>query len=497
MSTGDENEVSRTVPRRGLPREVPHVGVVIVVGAGDSLETLRKPRIVPMDQLTLDIGRRAPVTPMPAGAGAPGASLTIPDPTVSGIHARIQRASSGADMFIVQDLGSTNGTYVDGKRTSGPVPLRDGAVLFLGSQVLVFRIATAPELEAMQEDAASPFAPLPTCSPTLAVTCAKLRRLARTHSEIMIVGETGVGKEVFANAIHAHSGRAGKIVAINCAAIPRELVESELFGYEKGAHSTAQGRKVGLVELADGGTLFLDEIGDMPSELQSKLLRFLQDRRFTPLGSTRVVEADVRIVAATSRIGLERGPQVQEAVLGRLGAQPIVLPPLRERIEDVGRLVMHFLHEVRDGRVFEPEAFHALCLHAWPLNVRELSKVMAEAEALSRGASTIGLEHLPDPVTATLQLDGEDEFENTDVDPTPPPFHPEDTVESDPGMTRAAGAPTRTRRRRPAPTREELTTLLAQARGSVAEVARRLNRQYAVIWRCIQRYGIDANQFRD
>jgi transcriptional regulator with PAS, ATPase and Fis domain len=498
MSTSDENDISRTVPRRGLPREVPHVGVVIVVGAGDNLETLRKPKIVAMDQLTLDIGRRAQVTPVPAGGGAPAASLTIPDPTVSGAHARIQRASSGADLFIIQDLGSTNGTYVDGKRATGPVPLRDGAILFLGSQVLVFRIATAAELEAMYEDAASPFAPLPTCSPTLAVTCAKLRRLARTGSEILIVGETGVGKEVFANAIHAHSGRTGKMVAINCAAIPRELVESELFGYEKGAHSTAQGRKVGLVEMADGGTLFLDEIGDMPSELQSKLLRFLQDRRFTPLGSTRVVEADVRIVAATSRIGLEKGPQpqVQEAVLGRLGAQPILLPPLHDRIEDVGRLVMHFLHNVADGRVFEPEAFHALCLHAWPLNVRELSKVMAEAEALSRGASTIGLEHLPDAVTATLQLDAEDDFETTDVDLHPPPAHEDDTVESDPGMTRAAGAPTRTRRRRPAPTREELTTLLAQSKGSVAEVARRLNRQYAVIWRCIQRYGIDANQFR-
>jgi transcriptional regulator with PAS, ATPase and Fis domain len=498
MSTSDENDISRTVPRRGLPREVPHVGVVIVVGAGDNLETLRKPKIVAMDQLTLDIGRRAQVTPVPAGGGAPAASLTIPDPTVSGAHARIQRASSGADLFIIQDLGSTNGTYVDGKRATGPVPLRDGAILFLGSQVLVFRIATAAELGAMYEDAASPFAPLPTCSPTLAVTCAKLRRLARTGSEILIVGETGVGKEVFANAIHAHSGRTGKMVAINCAAIPRELVESELFGYEKGAHSTAQGRKVGLVEMADGGTLFLDEIGDMPSELQSKLLRFLQDRRFTPLGSTRVVEADVRIVAATSRIGLEKGPQpqVQEAVLGRLGAQPILLPPLHDRIEDVGRLVMHFLHNVADGRVFEPEAFHALCLHAWPLNVRELSKVMAEAEALSRGASTIGLEHLPDAVTATLQLDAEDDFETTDVDLHPPPAHEDDTVESDPGMTRAAGAPTRTRRRRPAPTREELTTLLAQSKGSVAEVARRLNRQYAVIWRCIQRYGIDANQFR-
>jgi sigma-54 dependent transcriptional regulator, acetoin dehydrogenase operon transcriptional activator AcoR len=499
MSTSDENDISRTVPRRGLPREVPHVGVVIVIGAGDALGTLGKPRIVAMDQLTLHIGRRAHPMPVPGTGGAATASLAIPDPTVSGIHARIQRASSGADLFIVQDLGSTNGTYVDGKRMTGPAPLRDGAVLFLGSQVLVFRIVTAAELEAIQEDAAAPFGPLPTCSPTLAVTCAKLRRLARTPSEILLVGETGVGKEVFANAIHAHSGRAGKMVAINCAAIPRELVESELFGYERGAHSTAQGRKVGLVEAADGGTLFLDEIGDMPSELQSKLLRFLQDRRFTPLGSTRVVEADVRIVAATSRISLDKGPQpqVQDAVLGRLGAQPILLPPLRDRVEDVGRLVTHFLSGMNDGRVFEPEAFHALCLHAWPLNVRELSKVMAEAEALSRGGATIGLEHLPDPVTATLQLDAEDEFENTDVDLQPPPPAEDDTVESDPGMTRAAGVPTRTRRRRPAPSREELTSLLGATNGSVAEVARRLNRQYAVVWRCIQRYGIDANQFRN
>jgi transcriptional regulator with GAF, ATPase, and Fis domain len=485
----DENEVSRTVPRRGLARETPRIGLVIVVGSGTTPDGLRTPRIVPMEQLTLLIGRRPHPSPTP-NDGIP-TSLTIPDPTVSSLHARIQRASSGADLFIVQDLESTNGTYVDGKRSQGPAPLRDGAVLFLGSQVLVFRIVTAAELEALQEDAATPFAPLATCSPDLAVTCAKLRRLARTPSELLLVGETGVGKDVFANAIHAHSGRTGKLVAINCAAIPRELVESELFGYEKGAHSTAQGRKVGLVELADKGTLFLDEIGDMPSELQSKLLRFLQDRRFTPLGSTRVVEADVRIVAATSRIGLEKGPKVQEAVLGRLGAQPIVLPPLRDRIEDIGRLVAHFLRNLRDGRAFEPEAFHALCLHGWPLNVRELSKVIDEAEALSRGAATIGLEHLPDAVTATLQLDVEDDFETTDVDPAPPPV---DGAGDDANLTRAAAATTRTRR--PAPTREELTSLLSQSNGSVAEVARRLNRQYAVIWRCVQRYGIDTSRFR-
>ena len=322
-------------------------------------------------------------------------------------------------------------------------------------------------------------------------------RLSQSNATVLITGESGTGKELVARALHRHSPRApGPFVAINTAAMPKDLLESELFGHERGSFTGAQQQRRGRFEQAEGGTLFLDEIGDMPPELQSKLLRFLQDRRFTPLGSTRVVEADVRIVAATSRVDLQKGGHVQEAVLGRLGAQPILLPPLHDRIEDVGRLVAHFLGDLKDGRAFEPEAFHALCLHAWPLNVRELSKVIEEAEALSRGAATIGLEHLPDAVTATLQLDGYDDLETTDVDLKPPPDDGDvdGGVESDPGMTRAAAPPVRARR--PAPTREELTTLLAETKGSVAEVARRLNRQYAVIWRCVQRYGIDASSFR-
>ena len=227
---------------------------------------------------------------------------------------------------------------------TGPAPLRDGALLFLGSQVLVFRIVTAAELEAIEEDAAAPFGPLPTCSPTLALTCAKLRRLARTQPEILLVGETGVGKEVFASASTRPAARR-PFVAINCAAIPRELVESELFGYERGAHSTAQGaqgrprrdgRRRNAVSRRDrrhavGAAV---EAAALPAGPPVHAARI-----------DRVVEADVRIVAATSRMSLGKGPQpqVQEAVLGRLGAQPILLPPLRDRVEDVGRLVTHFL----------------------------------------------------------------------------------------------------------------------------------------------------------
>jgi transcriptional regulator with PAS, ATPase and Fis domain len=511
----DAHSISRTVRRQaGSSREPARLPFIQVIGNGSALETLRGPRALTFSE-TLVIGRR------PQPANDPRGVLTIADGTVSGSHARITRSLGSNEQFLIEDLGSTNGTFVAGRRIDGPTPLPSGTLIFLGSHALHFRTITPVEMVALSEETARPLAPVPTMSPALALTATKLRLLARSNAEILIVGETGAGKEVFATAVHVASGRTGKLVPVNCAAIPKELVESELFGYEKGAHSTAQQRKTGLVEAANGGTLFLDELGDMPLELQSKLLRFLQDKRFSPLGSTRVIEADVRVVAATSRTALEKGGHVQEALLGRLGAQPIALPPLRDRIEDIGRLAVFFLDQLGDARGFEPEAFHALLLHDWPLNVRELSKVINEASLLSRGAAAIGLEHLPNAVTANLQVEGDD-LEGTG------PQVPDDVTHidlapaahTDTGRVAAnsadggssdgaessrvrefAGSPdtsqTRERRtRRPAPTPEELTTLLARFGGSVAEVARQLDRQYAVVWRCIQRYGIDANAYR-
>ena len=496
----DDISISQTV-RRQAPgtRESSRLPLVQVVGSGASLESLRHPRAVTFGD-TLQIGRRAPPAHDPRG------TLAISDATVSGVHARISRVPQGDAEFIIEDLGSTNGTFVLGRRIDGPTRLQPGSLVFLGSQVLIFRTITPTEMVALREDEARPLAPVPTMSPLLALIATKLRLLSRSNAEILLVGETGVGKEVFASAIHAASGRTGKLVAINCAAIPKELVESELFGYEKGAHSTAQARKTGFVESANGGTLFLDEIGDMPIELQSKLLRFLQDKRFSPLGSTRVIEADVRVVAATSRTALEKGGHVQEALLGRLGASPVQLPPLRDRIEDVGRLAAHFLAEAGDERGFEPEAFHALLLHDWPLNVRELGKVVSEASVLSRGAAAIGLEHLPDAVTALLQIESEEleEVVKPDVpdDDTHIDLAPSANADLDQSRVREFAGSSKTSRlvekrtRRRAPTPEELTTLLERFSGSVAQVARHLDRQYAVVWRCIQRYGIDANAYR-
>jgi DNA-binding NtrC family response regulator len=485
----DAISISQTV-RRQAPgsREATRLPLVQVVGSGASLESLQKPRAVTFGE-TLQIGRRA----------APGKDaremLVLSDTTVSGAHARISRMPQGDAEFLIEDLGSTNGTFVAGRLIEGPTRLAQGALVFLGSHVLIFRTITPTEMVALREDEARPLAPVATMSPALALTATKLRLLARSNAEILLVGETGVGKEVFASAIHAASGRTGKLVAINCAAIPKELVESELFGYEKGAHSTAQARKVGFIESAQGGTLFLDELGEMPAELQPKLLRFLQDRKFSPLGSTRVIEADVRVIAASSRAAMAKAGNVQDALVGRLGAQPVQLPAMRDRLEDIGRLVEFFLRDMRAGetgtpRTFETEAFHALFLYGWPLNVRELQKTVVEAEVLSRGHEIIGFSHLPDSISALIEPAGDGAHSSVLSATRDFPKN------ADGGIPDPADEATTARTRRPAPTPEELTTLLRQYRGSVAHVARHLDRQYAVVWRCIQRYGIDADDFR-
>jgi DNA-binding NtrC family response regulator len=490
----ESDEVSQTIPRRGASREAPRVAVLLLAGTG----AVRSPVGVPEQSRVISIGSGLDIGRRPASPSDGRGVLALPDRSVSSLHARITKTVGGVDrgdIFEIHDLGSTNGTSVDGRPVVAPATLRPGSVIFVGGQVLIFRLASPAELAAIAEDAAKPFAPVPTLSPTLAAVCSRLRRLAASQSEIFLLGETGVGKEVFARAIHDRSGRTGQLVAINCAAIPRELVESELFGYEKGAHSTAAGRKSGFIEAAQGGTLFLDELAEMPIELQSKLLRFIQDRKFTALGSTRVQEADVRIIAASSRTAMtvKSGTgSIQAALLGRLGAQPVQLPALRERIEDLGRLAGFFLRGA--DRSFDTEAFHALCLHHWPHNVRELQKVVAEAEILSAGAPAISFEHLPESITSLVEstTDGpggdRDDLAGHDAGAASPGDGvPHDSFDA---------AVKTARTRRPAPLPEELTQLLQKYQGNVAHVARHLKRQYAVVWRCIQRYGIAADDYR-
>ena len=220
-----------------------------------------------------------------------------------------------------------------------------------------------------------------------------LQKVAETDLTVLVRGESGTGKELVAQALHQRSQRGKRpFVAVNCAAISRELVESELFGHEKGAFTGADARRQGRFEVADGGTIFLDEIGDMPAETQAKVLRVLQERSFERVGGTRPIEVDVRVVAATHR-NLEQdvaAGRFREDLYYRLKVVELELPPLRERREDVPALAARFLDEVterlgREKKRIAEDALGTLVRHEWPGNVRELQNVIEQAAVLASG----------------------------------------------------------------------------------------------------------------
>jgi formate hydrogenlyase transcriptional activator len=220
----------------------------------------------------------------------------------------------------------------------------------------------------------------------------QIKRVAPTDANVLVEGETGTGKELIARAVHNLSSRCGhSFVRLNCAAVPLDLMESELFGHEKGAFTGAMSQRIGRFELADKGTLFLDEVGDMPPALQPKLLRVLQEQEFERLGGTRTHRVDVRLVAATNRNLLEmmeRG-EFREDLYYRLNVFPVLLPPLRERRGDIPALVQHFVEVFgrRMGRQIEhipPQTMSALSSYEWPGNIRELQNLIERAVILSK-----------------------------------------------------------------------------------------------------------------
>jgi DNA-binding NtrC family response regulator len=260
-------------------------------------------------------------------------------------------------------------------------------------------------------------------SPSLKQSILALQRASRSDATVLLEGESGTGKELFARALHALSQRSdGPFVAINCAAIPDNLLETELFGHEKGAFTGAVARKPGKFELAHKGTLFLDEIGDLPFALQAKILRALEERRFERVGGTQSLHVDVRIVAATNK-ALRAGVanrQFREDLFFRLSVFPITIPPLRERQEDIGILARHFVErysrDLKKPASLAPSAVEELQRYRWPGNVRELQNCIERAVILSEG-DTIHARHLhllmhsPAPVEqpspwATFDLSG-------------------------------------------------------------------------------------------
>src|SRR6516165_4256571 len=231
-----------------------------------------------------------------------------------------------------------------------------------------------------------------------------IESVAASEANILIQGENGTGKELIANAIHYNSKRAkGPFIKINCAAIPKDLIESELFGYKKGAFTGAVSDKEGLFEMAEGGSLLLDEIAEMPAYLQTKLLRVLQEREYRPIGSDRIVRVDFRLICATN-IDLDaalRDGKLREDLYFRINTITLRVPPLRERTEDIPLLCEHFLekYKQRHGRAqiksIAPAAYHVLIRHRWPGNVRELENVIERGVLVAKG-SEITVNDLPE-----------------------------------------------------------------------------------------------------
>ncbi|HET7005775.1 MAG TPA: sigma-54 dependent transcriptional regulator [Candidatus Binatia bacterium] len=249
-------------------------------------------------------------------------------------------------------------------------------------------------------------------SKTMADAMDMVRKAAASNATVLLLGESGTGKEIFARAIHNWSERRSQpFVAINCVGLSKELLESELFGHEKGAFTGADQLKKGKMELANGGTVFLDEIGDMSAELQTKLLRFLQEREFDRVGGRDPIRVDVRIVAATNR-DLEsavKDGRFREDLYHRLNVIAITLPPLRERAEDIGALAEHFLRRFaaeskKHCTILENEALAKLTAYHWPGNVRELANVIERAVVLGSG-ETLTVKDLPSRIAALESME--------------------------------------------------------------------------------------------
>jgi transcriptional regulator with PAS, ATPase and Fis domain len=449
----------------GAPRNDSVCPVLICAGQAVSTASTDRVRTIEIN-LALELGRG-----MSRTGGGIIPRFETSDPHMSRAHALFRRAD--ANTVVVRDLGSRNGIAVNGAPMTGEKTLDDGAVLFIGAHVFVYRMMSREDLDAITLGLARPFAPVPTLSPILARMFERLRRLARSDVDILLGGETGVGKEIVANAIHRESGRGGHFVAINCAALPDTLLESELFGYARGAHSMAEHGKPGLIEQAEGGTLFLDEIGEMSQSAQSKLLRFLQDRLVLPLGSTRPRRLDVRVIAATRRsiAANDEASGIRFDLAARLGPEPLIIPPLRARPEDIGLLARHFLRE--SPWSFDIRSYRALFLHRWPGNVRELEKTLRMAAVLSEGREQIDPEYLAFAPNAQATL----------------PEVPQRIVAAVAGSIAASS-------HGPRPTPDLLATLLERHRGNVADVARELHRQRTLVWRWLRKAGLDPARFR-
>jgi transcriptional regulator with AAA-type ATPase domain len=314
----------------------------------------------------------------------------------SGVSRRHAELMRDGPIWVAQDLGSTNGTFVDGKRITR-APLGPGSLLRVGEWIGLLLPADLGAEAGVRELAGGLRG-----GPRLVRALDPARRAASSSLPILLEGETGTGKECVARAIHEWSGRRGAYVAVNCAALPESLAEAELFGHKRGAFTGAAADSPGFFRAAHGGTLLLDEIGDLPLALQPKLLRVLEEKEVVPLGDTRAVAIDVRVVAAAQE-SLEQAAlsgRFRRDVYARLAGLTLRLPPLRERIEDIPALFGHFLSRFSESEppAPTPRLLERLCLYDWPLNVRELELLAQQLAALRADERELRTRHLPERI---------------------------------------------------------------------------------------------------
>ena len=407
-----------------------------------------------------------------------GVDLELEVPAVSRKHAEIGWANGA---YHVRDLGSRNGVIVNGRRVQGAA-LDDCDELRIGDAIFKFVERDAELYAGYRLDGSmARGATRRATQPSLLVgglqmdrIVAELERVAPTPLSVVLRGASGTGKEVVASELHRLSGRPGRFGAVNCAAIPALLLESELFGFKRGAFSGADRDKPGLIRAADGGTLFLDEIGDMPLDAQAKLLRVLQAKEVLPLGATAPERVDVRVVCATHRdLGkMQREGRFREDLFARLNEYEVFLPPLHERKEDVHVLARSFLARAgRPNYVLSFPYMTGLLQHDYPYNVRELEACIKRSVALTEG-SVLSPDVLPEAVKDSMIDYGKGHS-------LLPPV-------------RSAEAPALA-----APSELELRKLLVSHQGNVAAVGRELGKARMQIHRWMKRYGIAVDEFRD
>lgn len=404
--------------------------------------------------------------------------VVLEDTKASREHAQLifVRATGG---YRLVDLGSRNGTYLNGRRIES-ADVQPGAVLRIGDSLFIYSEATVPEGLLLPE-------PQPGRALSRAVAEAAADLAAPTDLPLLIIGPTGAGKEVMAQRIHKGSGRSGPLVAVNCATFAKELIGSELFGHAQGAFSGAQASRSGLFVSANGGTLFLDEIAELPLDQQPALLRALQEKKVRPVGSDKEVPVDVRLVAATHQaLGkLQESGAFRSDLYARLAGFEIDLPGMVERKAEILTFFRKFLES---DKPLSSEAAEALLLYDWPQNVRELKHASERARLFLQNSERVELGSLPPNVQQYIS----EAF--SVIDRPSAPILPASSSSNEPIPDTPSA--TGDLREPDPPSKERLMELLTEGGGNVAHISRATGKHRQQVYRWLKKHNLDPADFR-